>query len=258
MACRTFALKLEYDGSGFGGSQYQTNARTVQAVLEAALEPLAGRAVRVALAGRTDAGVHAMGQVAAATLPDRWQPATLQKALNAVLPDDLAVAAAIETPAQFDPRRWARWRRYEYRIWNAPTRSPLRRDRAWHVRHHLDLPVLRDAAALLEGVHDFSSFAGPLAPPGVSGVREMRRVELAQTGALLRLVFEANAFLPHQVRRSVGALVELGRGKLELARFRSWLDEPRSGAAGPAAPPRGLCLVAVMYENVRFEVGDEG
>lgn len=258
MVCRTFALKLEYDGSGFGGSQYQTNARTVQAELERALLPLADAPVRVALAGRTDAGVHATGQVAAATLPERWTAATVQRALNARLPADLAVAAVVAVPDGFDPRRQALWRWYEYGIWNAAVRSPLRRDRSWHVRYPLDVAAMRGAAVLLEGVHDFASFAGPLEPPGRSTVRVMRRVTVARQGAQVALEFEANAFLPHQVRRTVGALVEVGRGRLNAEQFGAWLAEPKTGAAGPAAPPHGLCLVMVAYEKLRFEAGEDG
>jgi tRNA pseudouridine38-40 synthase len=258
VACRTFALKLEYDGSGFGGSQYQTNARTVQEELEQALLPLAPSPVRVSLAGRTDAGVHAAGQVASALLPARWSAEDLQRALNARLPQDLAVVAIAPVPDGFDPRRWALWRRYAYRIWNAQVRSPLRHGYSWHVRYRLDVPAMRDAAALLEGVHDFASFAGPLDPPERSTVREMHRVAVVQEGALIALEFEGNAFLPHQVRRTVGALVEVGRGRLDANQFRAWLNEPATGAAGPAAPPCGLCLVEVGYETLRFEAGEQG
>ncbi|MHB8575995.1 MAG: tRNA pseudouridine synthase A, partial [Dehalococcoidia bacterium] len=129
----TFALRLEYDGAGFGGSQFQANARTVQGELERAIEPLTTCRRRVALAGRTDSGVHATGQVAAVQLPASWSAATVMQALNARLPEDLAVTAAVEAPEGFDPRHHAVSRRYVYRVLNDSTRSPLLRRTTWQV-----------------------------------------------------------------------------------------------------------------------------
>jgi tRNA pseudouridine38-40 synthase len=158
--------------------------------------------------------------------------------------------------AGFDPRRRARSRRYEYRVWNASVRSPLLRGRAWHVRYPLDDESLREAATLLVGEHDFAAFAGPLDPPGASTVRRVFAVAVERDGRLLRLEFGANAFLPHQVRRTVGALVQVGRGRLTVEQFAALLREALPGVAGPAAPPQGLCLMEVTYDGVRFDTGE--
>jgi len=213
--------------------------------------------VRARFAGRTDAGVHATGQVAVLELPRRWSAGELQRALNARLPAAIAVLAVAEAPAGFDPRRRALWRRYRYRVWNAPVRSPLLLRTAWHVRYALDAGAMRRAAALLVGEHDFASFAAPLKQPNAATVRTMEEAAVAGEGRLLRFEFRANAFLPHQVRRMVGALVELGRGKLSEQQIEAWLRQPQPGAAGPAAPPQGLCLVDVAYAELRFEAGED-
>ncbi len=245
---RRIALLLEYDGSAYGGSQIQRNAPSIQAELERAIRQLTGETVRAAFAGRTDAGVHALGQVAAFTTGAQHDVATFVRGLNALLPDDIAVRAAVEAPAGFDPRRHARSRRYRYLIWNAPERSPLRRRVMWHVRVPLDEARMAREAAALIGEHDFASF-GASPGPGRSTVRRMLRAEVRRQGACLAVEVEANAFLPHQVRRTVGALVEVGCGRLPEGTFHRWLDEPRPGTAGPAAPPHGLCLVQVTYEG---------
>ncbi|HZU75125.1 MAG TPA: tRNA pseudouridine(38-40) synthase TruA, partial [Dehalococcoidia bacterium] len=216
---QTFALKLEYDGAAFGGSQYQANARSVQGALEAALASL-GLCGRVALAGRTDAGVHAEGQVAAATLVRPWAASDLQCAINARLPEDAAVVAAAVAPEGFDPRRWAVSRRYRYRMLIGSVRSPLRRRHAWHVRYEVDEEAMRTAASALVGEHDFAAFGGRLGSAGGSTRRRMFDVALRRDGRLLELEFEATAFLPHQVRRTVGALVEVGRGRLTVEEFQ--------------------------------------
>ncbi|HEY7294397.1 MAG TPA: tRNA pseudouridine(38-40) synthase TruA [Dehalococcoidia bacterium] len=253
---RTFAVRLEYDGTHYRGSQLQRNGPSIQGELERAAEPLAGSPVRAHFAGRTDAGVHAAGQVAAIVLPARWTTGELQRALNARLPNDIAVVAVTEAPAGFDLRREAFWRRYRYQIWNAEVRSPLLRRSAWHVRYALDDGAMRQAATLLVGRHDFASFAAPLQQPGAASVRTMYEVAVTREGRLLQFQFRANGFLPHQVRRMVGALVELGRGRLSELQFANWLWSPRTGVAGPAAPPHGLCLLDVAYAGLGFEGGE--
>jgi len=226
----------------------------VQGELERAAEPLAGHPLRARFAGRTDAGVHASGQVAVLSLPARWTAVELQRALNARLPAAMAVTAIVEAPAGFDPRRRALWRRYRYLVWNAEVRSPLLRRSAWHVRYVLDDAALQRAAALLVGEHDFASFAAPLKRSGATSIRTMYDAAVSREGRLLEFEFRANAFLPHQVRRMVGALVELGKGKLREEQIASWLREPSPGAAGPAAPSEGLCLVDVAYAELHFAV----
>ncbi len=253
------AVLLEYDGAAYGGSQRQANAPSVQAALENAIERLTGQPVRTAFAGRTDGGVHALGQVAAFETEARHSPEVWRRALNALLPPDIVVLDAVGVAAGFDPRRHARSRAYRYRIWNAPVRSPLRRQQAWHVREPLDVPSMSRAAAALIGEHDFAAFGGPVGL-GRSTRRRILRALLCADGPAVTFEIEGTAFLPHQVRRTMGALVEVGKGKLEPGRFRAWLETPVAGVAGPAAPPQGLCLVRVTYAGLSFgtDGDDEG
>ena len=246
------ALLLEYDGAAYGGSQRQVNAPSVQAALEEAIARLTGSPSRTAFAGRTDSGVHALGQVAAFDADAAYPPEVWQRALNAYLPEDIAVRAVAAVAADFDPRRHAAARRYRYQVWNAPVRSPLWRHLAWHVREPLDLGLMRQAAVALEGEHDVASFGGSPGP-GRSTWRRILRTSLCDRGPLLTFVIEGTAFLPHQVRRTLGALVEIGRGRLDAGQFVRWLVQPEPGAAGPAAPPHGLCLVRVTYDHPLFE-----
>lgn len=243
---RRIALLLEYDGTAYGGSQLQRNAPSIQGELEAAIARLTGETVRTAFAGRTDAGVHATGQVAAFTTGARHDTATFVRGLNALLPPDIAVRAATQAPPGFDPRRQATARLYRYTIWNAPERSPLRRQCTWHVRTPLDEGAMAREAAALVGGHDVASFGAALRP-GRSTHRWITRAEVERRGPLVTLAIEATAFLPHQVRRTAGALVEIGSGRLPRGTFAAWLADPRTGAAGPAAPAHGLCLVRVTY-----------
>jgi tRNA pseudouridine38-40 synthase len=253
--CRTFALRLEYDGSAFAGSQLQANARTVQGALEDVLVRLAGRPVRIRLAGRTDAGVHATGQVAAVEMPARWQAEELQKALNALLPEELAVSGAVVAPDGFDPRRRAQWRRYRYRLSTTAVRSPLRRRIAWQVGPGLDVEAMRAAVLTTQGERDFAAFGEP-SKPGASTVREMMTALLCERPERLEFEFTATAFLRGQVRRTVGQLVEVGRGKQSVAEFETLLRAARPHSAGPAAPAHGLCLTEVAYSEISFASAD--
>jgi tRNA pseudouridine38-40 synthase len=246
---RRIALLLEYDGAGYGGSQVQANAPSVQGALEQAIEKLTGERVRAAFAGRTDAGVHASGQVAVFDTRSRHSTETVARALNALLPEDIAVRGAVEAPEGFDPRRHATSRTYRYRVWNAPYRSALHRRAAWHVSRPLDVEAMSREAAVLMGEHDVASFGAAL-PEGWGTVRRVFRSEVWRQGPLVLFEIEATAFLPHQVRRTAGALVEIGSGRLPEGSFARWLAEPKFGTAGPAAPPQGLCLVRVAYKNL--------
>jgi tRNA pseudouridine38-40 synthase len=245
---RRIALLLEYDGAAYGGSQFQRNAPSIQGELERAIQRLTGEQVRAAFAGRTDAGVHATGQVAAFNTESRHEVETFVRALNALLPEDIAVPSAAEVAAEFDPRRHASRRVYVYRIWNAPVRAPLMRGRCWHVSAPLDVPAMAREAKVLRGAHDFASFGG--APgPGRSTWRDLRRASVRRDREQVVVMLVANAFLPHQVRRTVGALVEIGRGRLPEGTFAAWLARPCTGLAGPAAPAHGLCLARVGYRD---------
>lgn len=249
---RRIALLLEYDGARYGGSQIQKNAPTVQKELEEALNKLTGERHRVAFAGRTDAGVHACGQVASFLTPARHDTAVFLRGLNHWLPEDIAVKRALEVPLEFDPRRQARRRLYRYLVYNGTVPSPLLRGRAWHVAEALDLASMARAAACLVGKRDFASFAAKPPRPQAGTVRTIYRAEVRRKGGLLVFDVEADAFLPHQVRRTVGALVETGLGRQTPQQFEELLRRPETGAAGPAAPPYGLYLVRVTYRDVNI------
>ena len=244
----TFKLTLEYDGRGFAGWQSQREReRTVQGELLRALAEIAPPPIRLMGAGRTDAGVHAEGQVASVALETRLDGETLRRALNAKLPEDVAVLAAEARPDAFDARRDAIAKRYRYQLWNAELPSPLRAARFWHVRDPLDIAALRAGASRLLGAHDFTSFRGAGSAVRTS-TRTLTRVEVAgETGDELRIAVEGDGFLRHMVRNAVGTLVEVGLGR----RSPAWIDEVLAArdraAAGRTAPSCGLTLEWVRY-----------
>ncbi len=249
---RRLALVLEYDGGPpLAGSQLQKRTPSIQGELEAALCKLTSERLRVALAGRTDAGVHARGQVAAFTTTSRLDTDVFVRGLNAWLPAEIAVRHALEAPEGFDPRRHATGRTYRYTVYNVPVRSPLWRDFAWHVAEPLDTARMQQAAAALVGEHDFAAFSRR---EGVRTVRCVRRCDVTRRGALVSVEVEANAFLRQQVRRTVGALVQVGGGRLSPAGFRHLLRRAVPASAGPLAPAHGLCLLSVSYPGL--DVGD--
>jgi tRNA pseudouridine38-40 synthase len=241
-----FAATVAFDGTAFAGSQSQPGVRTVQQELERAAAALFGQPVRVAMAGRTDTGVHAIGQVAAVSAETRRDAATVGRALNAHLTGDVAVRDVRLAPAEFDPRRWARQRWYRYTIWNSPERAPLRRRTAWHVQGHLDLLAMQRAAAALPGRRDFLACSGKL-EPGRTSVRTVSAAGWHRQGDALLFDIEADAFLPQMVRRLTGALVRVGRGSLGEHEFVRLLLQAEPATLGPTAPPHGLCLQHVEY-----------
>ena len=250
VAGRRIAVLLEYDGTAYSGSQYQENGPSIQAELETAIRKLTSEEARAAFAGRTDAGVHALGQVASFETRSRLPQAEFVSGLNHFLPEDIVVRAAKDVVREFDPRRQATGRLYRYRIDNRAVRSPLERNRSWQVGRPLDVAAVQRAARLLEGKHDFAAFAGP---HDGRTERTLRRCEVTACGGHVTVEMEAQAFLPHQVRRTVGPLVEVGLGRIDEKVLAAWLDEARASAAGPAAPSCGLYLVSVAYEGFDFE-----
>lgn len=247
---RQLAFLVEYDGAAYHGSQWQPNAPTIQRALEEAAQRLTGQQVRIALAGRTDAGVHARGQVFSLVTSAPYGVETFVRALNNYLPADIAVRAGAEVPRTFDIRRQAKSRLYRYVIYNDRRRSPLWRHRAWHIATALDMTAMARAAQALVGRHDFASFTRPR--PGTSTTRTLLRAELRRCGPLLSFLMEADAFLPQQVRRSVGALAQVGLGKMAVEEFQRLVAQPRPNVAGPAAPPTGLYLIRVDYGEKLF------
>ncbi len=250
---RRIALLLEYDGSRYGGSQIQKNAPTIQGSMEGAIRKLTGKSARVALAGRTDAGVHARGQVASFLTERRFDGAVFVDGLNYWLPEDIAVRAARVVAHDYDVRRRARSRSYRYLVYCGRTRSPLWRQRTWHVKQPLDEAAMRMAAERLVGRHDFAAFAGKLENPLATSVRTLRRLDVRRKSRLFVFDAEADAFLPHQVRRMVGALVGVGLGRQAPQDVERPLREAKVATAGQAAPPQGLCLMRVTYPDLDFD-----
>lgn len=239
-------LTLEYDGTDFVGWQRQLNGRSVQAVLESALVELHGALVTAAAAGRTDAGVHALGQVVAFDAPRVLPAKAYLRGLSSLLPDDVAVVAAEEVSDTFDPRRWATGKRYRYLVSRRPGRAPLLRRTHWEVFTPLDLRAMRVSAPALLGTHDFSSFrAADCEAPHPR--RTLRELELHEEGEVLRIEVEGTAFLRHMVRNIVGSLVEVGRGKRPPGWVGEVLGAKDRTLAGPTAPAHGLTLVEVTY-----------
>jgi tRNA pseudouridine38-40 synthase len=246
---RTFRLTLEYDGRGFEGWQLQPAGHpTLQGALEAAFLRVTGQSVRVLGASRTDAGVHAEAQVASASLDTALAAPALQRALNGVLPPQVAVVALEEAPG-FDVRRAARSKLYRYRIWNGAVPSPLRRDRSWWVRPCVDLGAMRRAAAHLVGHHDFSAFRAAHSEAKTTD-RTLREIRIdGESGAQIDLDVHGDGFLRHMIRILAGTLVEVGRGR----RRPDWVIEVLASRdrrrAGVTAPPEALTLVRVFFDS---------
>ena len=246
---RRVAVLLEYDGTAYSGSQYQDNGPSIQNELETAIEKLTGAFARVAFAGRTDAGVHALGQVAAVDTGSRLERAEFVRGLNHFLPPDIAVRALEEVDPAFDPRRDARSRKYRYRIDTREVRSALERHRAWHIGRALDVPAMKAAARSLLGEHDFAAYAAPF--EGKTR-RTLRRCDVCESGGFVTVEMQAQSFLPHQVRRTVGPLVEVGLGRISADALVTWLEEAVPSSAGPAAPACGLYLMHIEYVGLEF------
>ncbi len=259
---RRLRLLLAYDGTDFYGAQVQPGRRTVGSELEGALARITGEAVRVTFAGRTDRGVHAAGQVAHCDLATALPDERLWRALNGVLPRDVAVLRLATAPTDFHARYGAHWREYRYRVWNGPVRLPSLARTTWHLTRPLDLAALNVAMTTLLGEHDFAAFAGQGLGGGRqqerSTVRSVLRAEWAavpsdtpeQAGRIVELWIRANAFLPQMVRTIVGAAVEVGLGRRDGA-WLAWCLRERRRANVPApAPPQGLTLWQVGYDGV--------
>lgn len=250
---RTIKLTLAYDGTDYVGWQQQAEGRSVQEEVERAVAEIEGRPVRVNGAGRTDAGVHALGQVASARIAHTIDCATLVRALNAKLPDDIRVLCADDTADHFHARFSARGKTYRYQIDTGDVADPFLRRYAWRVAEPLDLGAMRAAAAVLVGKHDVAAFQAAGTDVG-STVRTIHRIgvdphapmsPLGARGVLIRVT--GDGFLRHMVRIVVGTLVEVGTGRRPAADMSRILASRDRNAAGPTAPPRGLVLASVDY-----------
>lgn len=250
VSARTYRATVQYDGTAYFGFQRQRRGvRSIQAELEQALSRLANCPIRVLGAGRTDTGVHALGQVIAFTIewPERHGTAALHRALNANLPPDIVVADMVEVAPGFHPRFDARCRGYEYHILLAPVRRPLWRRRAWHVAGSLDVAQMNAAAALLVGVNDFATFGRPTT--GDSTVREVYGAIWRREGEFLIFDIRANAFLNRMVRSIVGSLKMVGSGQWTLDDFSTAFAVRKRSRSAMAAPAHGLYLMSVEYDN---------
>ena len=237
---------LEYDGSNFAGWQQQKNARTVEEELKRALREITGQEITVYGAGRTDAGAHAEGQVANFRTDGRIAPSRLAAALNARLPEDVAVLSAEHAPEDFHARYSARWRRYRYRYLDRRGRPALARGRCWHVRGRLDVDAMSKAARALTGKHDWTSFCSA-SEPANARVREMRSVLVARRGDFVELELVAEGFLRGLARSIAGALAEVGLGRRPPGWAGKVLRARDRRQAARTAPACGLTLMEVIY-----------
>ena len=250
---RTLKLTIQYDGTDFVGWQRQAHGTSIQGLLEDALARIEDRPVAVAGAGRTDAGVHAAGQVASIVLAHPLATDALLRALNAMLPAAIRVIQVQEAPSGFHARFHARAKTYRYRILDSPIGSPFERHYAWHVPHPLDLAAMQRVIRVLPGVHDFAAFqaAGGTAATTVRTIfgATVGRVPSAHDDEAGVIVFEitGDGFLRHMVRGLAGTIVEVGSGRRPIDTLATLLETAPRTAIGPTAPALGLCLMRVDY-----------
>jgi tRNA pseudouridine38-40 synthase len=240
-------LIVAYDGGAYHGWQRQLNAVTIQQILEERLEKMLGQSTRVFASGRTDAGVHALGQVVHFSTCSRLDPGTLERGLNSLLPSDIFVREATYVPEAFHARYSARRKRYAYRILNTEDPDIFQRSYAWHIRRKLNNEAMRGCLTRILGEHDFSAFRSS-GSGNRNPVRTLYQAELlVQQGGTIQILMEANGFLRHMVRNLVGTVVEVGLGKMSSEEFEAALDSGERRLAGPRAPAHGLFLVEVTY-----------
>jgi tRNA pseudouridine38-40 synthase len=248
-----WALLLEYDGTPFVGWQRQINGLSIQEVLEQAASRLnAGQSVASIVAGRTDAGVHAEGQVAHIDLPDSHGAKAIRDALNFHMkPHPVVVLNAVPVAEDWSARFSAIRRAYRFRILNRSSRPALMAGRVWHVPAPLDAAAMHEAALRLLGRHDFTSFRAASCQ-AKSPVRTLDRLDVTRHGDIVEIVTEARSFLHHQVRNFVGTLKLVGEGRWPIERVTAALEARNRSAAGPTAPPEGLALISVGYPDNPF------
>ncbi len=242
-------LVLEYDGAHYYGFQLQASLPTIQGEIEKALRELTGEGSRVAAASRTDAGVHARGQVVSFRTMSTHSLQTFVTGLNYYLPRDIVVKTAHRVRDSFSVRRSALSREYNYYILNSLTRSPLEKGFSYLVTGHIDIDAMNQVCQTLVGEHDFASFSSSIGVEVKNTVRRVYRAEMRKDGKLAVFNILANSFLPHQVRNTVGALIRVGLGKMSGDEFCSIMEARKPGLAGPTVPACGLCLMQVNYSR---------
>jgi tRNA pseudouridine38-40 synthase len=246
------AIQVEYDGTRYSGFQYQLNTKTIQGELENSIEKLTGEQARVYGAGRTDSGVHALGQVVVFNTNFSGNAYSCMKGMNYYLPEDIAVKKIKVVSEYFDPRRDALARFYRYTILNSDTRSPIMRHTSYIEPNKLNIVEMNKAADLFVGIHDFSRFSAPLDDKEASTVRKIEHSKWNSDHQFFEYNVKGNAFLPRQVRRMTGALVDVGKGLISC----NDLEEMILGSSekiSNSLPPQGLCLVKVIYQQSPFE-----
>jgi len=251
---RTIKILIEYDGSAYGGWQRQPHSPTVQGEIERAIRAFAPEVEHVQVAGRTDSGVHALGQVAHFQTETELEARRIAPAINFHLPRDIVVHEARDMPASFNARHDSLWKRYRYRIYNGPQETALDRRFSWWLRAPLDISAMERAATELVGEHDFNAFRS-VHCEAAHAIREMfsitiSTVERPPLGTFIDIVFHANAFCRHMCRILAGTLVEVGLGKTEVASVATILASRDRTKAGQTAPPGGLTLLEVRYPDV--------
>ena len=251
---RTIKLTIAYEGSGYVGWQRQPNGRSIQGLIEDSFRRIEGAPVTIIGAGRTDAGVHALGQVASARITHAIGVADLVRALNAMLPSDIRVLEAIEMPKSFDARKSSVGKVYRYRVVTGPFVSPFERRYAWHIEKPLDCRAMQDGGEAFLGEHDFAGFQATGSDVKTSVRRisrlDVNEVDLDRTaggGRLMTIEVEGNGFLRHMVRTIVGTLVEVGTQQRVPADIAEVLESRNRAKAGPTAPAGVLVLVRVNY-----------
>ena len=242
----TYRLDVAYDGSGFSGYARQAGLRTVQGELESALAVALRTAIDTSVAGRTDAGVHARGQVVSFEYEGDVDLVRLPRSLNGIVGPEVSVRSASMVPEGFNARFSATWRRYRYLIDMGPSPDPLMRGFVWHIGRPLDVEAMRSAGAAFVGEHDFSAFCRSV--EGSSNVRRVTELAIGEGDGLLRTWVQANAFCHQMVRSIVGYLYDVGRGFSDGARVGEVISAGDRGALATVAPPHGLTLWAVGYD----------
>jgi tRNA pseudouridine38-40 synthase len=242
-----YRLTIEYDGAPYHGFQAQGDLPSVQASIERAVKSFSGEALRLQAAGRTDAGVHASGQVVHIDLDKVWDPAVVRDAMNAhLVPEPIAVIEAAPADDSFHARFSAKERRYLYRILNRKSPPALERGRVWHVKKPLDAEAMHAAGQALVGHHDFTTFRD-LDCQAKSPMKTLDLLSVVRAGEEVRLIFAARSFLHRQVRSMTGSLVQVGLGRWSADDLKAALEARDRTACGPVAPPKGLCLTHVRY-----------
>lgn len=246
MALRKIKLVIQYDGTCYHGWAAQPGMPTIQGTICQAIEKLTAIPVEVQGSSRTDAGVHALGQVAAFTIDSPVPTENLARALNNLLPDDIAILQAVEVPDTFDPISDTQSKIYRYTIYTGPVRPVLQIRYCWHRPGSLDVAAMAKAAAVLVGTHDFKSFASA-GDQRLRSVRTILKCDVCSEGEFIYFDVQADGFLYNMVRNIVGTLVEVGRGRWTTTDIQRILAAQNRAEAGPIAPASGLCLLEIFY-----------